>query len=306
MKKVFLLGVTGSGKSRCALHIAKRIPVHILNCDSVQQIRGLDIGSAKPTSQELSVCPHHLFDWVDADREVSVGDFYRAAQDIFSRYPRENFLCVGGTGFYFQALEYGLFSVPAKNREIQERFEKRIKEEGELILHRELKIKDPLAAARIAPQDHYRLVRALEIYEVTGKTQDELLQQTRAKKESAHFILKVGIQVSRAEHSEKLRHRIEEMLKLGWLEEVQQLRVRYGDRIKSLQSVGYRQVLAHLQGDLRSENLVEEILKAHSRLAKKQSTWFRRDPEVLWFTDPRRLEDRVIEYFEEKSNQEKL
>ncbi|MEI7972946.1 MAG: tRNA (adenosine(37)-N6)-dimethylallyltransferase MiaA, partial [Bdellovibrio sp.] len=298
---VFILGVTGSGKSRCALNIAKRTPVHILNCDSIQQIRGLDIGSAKPTLEESNICPHHLFDWVETDREVSVGDFCRAAQDIFLQYPGKNFLCVGGTGFYFQALEYGLFSVPARNREIQERIERRVKEEGELVLHEELKKKDPTAAARIAPRDHYRLVRALEIFEVTGKTKIELLRQTRAKKENSDFILKVGLQVSRPEHREKLRRRIDEMLDRGWLGEVQRLRARYGDHIKSLHSVGYRQVLSHLQGNLRSEDLVEEILKAHSRLAKKQSTWFRRDSEVLWFSDPRLLEDRVVDYFEENT-----
>ena len=282
---VFLVGVTGSGKSALALRLAREFSAHILNCDSIQQYQGFDIGSAKPSLAERNSLPHHLFDWVPLGQQVSVGDFLRASQKVFADHAGQLMLCVGGTGFYFQALEHGLFPVPPKDPKVQEALMQELTELGSGVLHERLQALDPAAALRIHPEDHYRLIRALEIIQTTGTKVSELEARTKKQHQLPGPVLKLGVQISKEDLEVRLRERIQRMLDAGWIEEVETLLQKLGEDFPVLRSVGYLQIVQHLRGVISVTELSDEIFRAHWRLAKKQRTWFRRDSEIRWLMD---------------------
>lgn len=285
---IFVVGPTASGKTAVAIDVAKKIDAEIISADSVQFYDELKIGSARPSDEELALVRHHLVGHVSVARDYTAGDFERDAMRIVQQNPKTNFVVVGGSGFYIQAFEKGMFPIDRASEEIQERIETRVDEKGLPEVYRELELRDPETAKKIAVQDRYRIVRALEVLETlpAGQTLSQLKQEfsNQAKHRfPGRRILTLGLRIERARLEPRVKLRAEQMLQAGLIEEVKHLVARgFGDR-PPLQSVGYKEVLQFLKGELSPEQLLPMIVQGTSRLAKKQRTWFARAPETKWF-----------------------
>ncbi|MBX3018053.1 MAG: tRNA (adenosine(37)-N6)-dimethylallyltransferase MiaA [Bdellovibrionaceae bacterium] len=287
MKVVFWVGATGTGKTARALDNAELHHADILNADSVQMYEGVDIGSAKPTAEERARAPHFLFDLVKYPEVLTAGDYNRHFFELLNQHrpQRRPQFVVGGTGFYFQAIEKGILEIPKANPETAKRLEAEIAEPGgEAKLHQRLQALDPVAGARIHARDHYRVVRALDIIEATGQSLTSLLEAH--KNSGPRFpdpLLKLGLRMEREEHLQILRERTRRMLQDGWLDEVQGLIGKGQGEWEPLGAVGYRECVQFLRGEFPREELEDRIVQSTSRLAKKQRTWFQKDPEIRWF-----------------------
>ena len=282
-KAIFLVGTTASGKSDWALSMAEEVSGVILNCDSIQMYDHLKIGSAQPTAEEKAKAPHHLFATVQPPQEVTAGQYRRNHLEILKSLTTPAFV-VGGTGFYFQALEKGMFAAPAADEKIQETIEEELREPGgEDILWNELNKMDPVSAAKIHKNDHYRLVRAVEVIRREGRPLSEIKKEFEAQSEPYPWsYLKIGVRWSKEQLELRVKLRTEKMLELGLVDEVKGLLSQGLESWAPLQSVGYKEVLMMLKENKNEAWLKEEIIKNTMRLAKKQRTWFQRDPDILW------------------------
>ena len=288
MKVIFLVGPTASGKSGLALKLAEKFQGAILNSDSVQVYQDLLIGSAAPTNEEKKKVPHFFFQEVAPPEKITAADYARRAHEILKE--NENkfpvMFVVGGTGFYLLAFEKGMLPVEKADPEIQKELEEALGRGEENDLHQRLQTLDPIAAQRISKNDHYRLVRALEICLRNGKPMSQIEKEHRD--EAAPFpydLLKIGIQPERETLRAHVRARTAGMLKNGLIQEVQGLMNRGFAEWEPLQSVGYKETLAYLQKDPELPNisaLEERINQNTMRLTKKQRTWFQRDPDIRW------------------------
>jgi tRNA dimethylallyltransferase len=292
-----IVGPTASGKSALALHLAGELAAEIVSADSVQVYRGLDIGSAKPTFDERARVPHHLIDVADPDEQFDAARFRalasRAINDIEGRGRRV--VVAGGTGLYVRALLGGLFPSPPKDPELRSSLTQEAKRLGREALWERLAASDPAAAGRIHPHDLVRIVRALEVIALCGRPLSDL-QAGHAFAERAYRYVKVGLRLPREELYRRIEERVEAMLASGWLEEVRSLVSRWGPEVRALQSLGYRQLAAHLAGRLSLEEARGQIIRDTRRYAKRQLVWFRADPQILWLEaaspeTPRRAEE---------------
>jgi tRNA dimethylallyltransferase len=283
-KAIFVVGTTASGKSDAALDLAEEALGCIINCDSIQLYQNLEIGSAQPSAEDKSRVPHYLFSCVAPPDEVTAGVYRRAHMEILDEIPGPAFV-VGGTGFYFQALEKGMFPAPAADASIQNEIETVLASpQGEDILWDELRRLDPQSAQRIHKNDHYRLVRALELIRRAGKPLSEIRKEFEAQVETYPWpYMKVGIFWNKEELEKRVLLRTAKMLKNGLIDEVRGLLDQGLEAWSPLQSVGYKEVTQMLQENKTKEWLAEEISRATMRLAKKQRTWFQRDTTITWF-----------------------
>src|SRR5882724_12023652 len=264
-KAYALLGPTASGKSQMALALAERVPLEIVSMDSAQVYRGLDIGTAKPGAAERKAVPHHLVDVVDPDRSYSTGtwraDAIRAVSDILAKGKIP--LVVGGTMLYYRALVGGLDALPQADPEVRATINAEARERGWAALHAELAKVDPAAARRIPLRDAQRIQRALEVWRLTGKPLSSL--QGRSSP-ALPFALKgfALVPPDRAALAERIAARFEAMLAAGLVEE-----------LRSMRTVGYRQVWQHLDGELSESEMRAQAVAATRQLAKRQLTWLR-------------------------------
>jgi len=284
-KAIVLVGPTAVGKTDLSLEIAEKFSCEIINVDSMQVYRYMDVGTAKPTRLERKRIPHHLIDIVDPDEDYTVADFIKdAAQAIVQISGRGHFpLLVGGTGLYLKGLQEGLFEIAPVNLRIRKDLRNRLKEEGRQRLFTELCLHDPLSAKKIHPNDTQRLLRALEIFHSTGISWSEHVasQQQGGPLQNA---LKLGLTCDRKILYEKINLRVESMVRQGLRNEVQALLAKgYGSNLKSMQSIGYRHVINYLAGRWSWERAMELLARDTRHYAKRQYTWFRRDPEIYWF-----------------------
>ncbi|QJA06622.1 tRNA (adenosine(37)-N6)-dimethylallyltransferase MiaA [Thermosulfurimonas marina] len=296
---VAVVGPTGVGKSALAIELAERFGGEVVNFDSVQVYRGLDIGTAKPGPEERSRVPHHLFDFLEPWEEFNAAAYAEKAQRVVREIVARGRLPVlaGGTGLYLKALLHGLFPVEVP-REIREALRQRLEKAGLSALYAELSRVDPEAARRIHPHDRVRVLRALEVFYATGRPFSALARE-HAFRESRFQALKIGLYLPREELYRRLEARVEEMLSRGLLEEVRGLLSRgLSPELKPLQSIGYRHMIAYLTGKLPWEEAVRLMKRDTRRYAKRQLTWFRADPEVHWF-QPQEKEKifRLVEKF---------
>lgn len=288
MKVVFVCGPTASGKSEWGLQLAKATDGVIVNCDSIQLYQGVPIGSAMPSLAEREQVPHYLFEIYVKGFEATVGDYYRKFFETLASFQGsvETVYVVGGTGFYFQAIEKGLFQVGAVDPVEISRLEERIQQPGQAQeMHRELMIHDPESAGKISVNDHYRVVRALEIFKTHGKTKSEVEKEFKAQQKPFPYpLLKLGIESDRAQLEPRVRQRVQTMIARGLLEEVKSLLAEGYEHWGPLSSIGYRECVQFLRGEiLGMEALADEITKNTLRFGKRQRTWFRRDSEIQWF-----------------------
>lgn len=283
-KAIFVVGTTASGKSDWALDLAEEVKGCIFNCDSIQLYSQVEIGSAQPTAQQKSRVPHHLFAYVHAPKEMTAGTYRRDHLELLEKTKQPVFV-VGGTGFYFQALEKGMYAAPAASPEIQEAIENTLGEiNGDQILWDELNQKDPVSAQKIHKHDHYRLIRAIELIRREGKTLSEIRTQLQQQPVSYPWpYKKVGIKWEKADLEKRVQIRTKKMLDMGLIDETKKLLDQGLDEWAPLHSVGYFEVVTYLHEQKTLAWLEEEIVRSTLKLAKKQRTWFQRDKEIHWF-----------------------
>ncbi|MGV2990693.1 tRNA (adenosine(37)-N6)-dimethylallyltransferase MiaA [Vibrio sp. E150_011] len=282
---LFLMGPTASGKTELAIRLRQQYPVEIISVDSALIYKGMDIGTAKPDANELSLAPHRLIDILDPSEAYSAADFRRDALQEIARIHAEGKipLLVGGTMLYFKALLQGLSPLPAANPDIRKQIEKEATEKGWQALHNELREIDPVSAERIHPNDPQRLSRALEVYRIAGKSLTEL---TEVKGEPLPFRVKqfAVAPKDRALLHKRIELRFDKMIQAGFEEEVKALYARedlHSD-LPSIRCVGYRQMWEYLDGDCSFDDAIFRGICATRQLAKRQITWLRSWDDLVW------------------------
>ncbi len=281
---IAIVGPTGSGKSELALAVARRFSAEIVNCDSVQLYRYLDIGAAKLAPAERQGVPHHMIDVAEPDEVVTAGDYARRARPLLAEIAGRGRLpiVVGGTGFYLRALLEGLFAGPQRDPALRRRLACReASRPGSL--HRILKRLDPASAARIHPHDVNKLIRALEVCLLARKPLSQLWEAGRDRLRGFRP-LRIGLDPPRSLLYARLDERCRAMFDRGLIEEVRQVLDRgFPETSKALGALGYRQALEVLRGRLERDEAIRLAQRATRRYAKRQWTWFRRDPTIEWF-----------------------
>jgi tRNA dimethylallyltransferase len=283
-KIIIVCGPTGAGKTSFAIDLAQRLKGEIVGADSMQIYRSMDIGTAKPTPAEQAAVPHHMIDVVDPDAAFDAAAYAAMAsatiQSIIQR-GRVPFV-VGGTGFYIKALVYGLFAEGPSDPDIRKQLVQEAEEEGAAALHRRLQTIDPAAAARIHPNDTYRMVRALEVHTATGEPLSAIQQRHRAG-DPRFDTLEIGLVWPRPVLYDRINRRVDIMIEQGFLDEVRRLLKRgYGRELKAMQSLGYRHLAAVLEDGLPLKDALTALKRDHRRYAKRQLTWFRARPRMHW------------------------
>jgi tRNA dimethylallyltransferase len=280
-----LCGPTASGKTALALELCERLGAEIVSADSRQVYRGMDIGTAKATESERKRVPHHLVDVADPGENFTVADFARQGGEAIARLDRlgRRAMVVGGTGLYIRALTEGLVPAPGEDPLVRADLGQLEINRGEGALHRRLQEVDPALAERLHPRDRVRIVRALEVFALTGRRLSEL-QAGHGFRERPFRLFKIGLAPEREELYRRIDRRVEAMLAAGLLEEVEGLLARgVPPDGKALQTIGYRECILHLQGKLALAEATERIQRDSRRYAKRQLTWFRKDKSTIWF-----------------------
>jgi tRNA dimethylallyltransferase len=284
---VLIAGPTGSGKTAFAIRLARQCKAEIVGADSVQIYRQMDIGTAKPTPAEQAAVPHHMIDIVDPDQPFDAADYAAMAAGVINdiaargRTP----MVVGGTGFYIKALIHGLFEPGRSDPVLRRRLNREAESMGRAALHRRLQQVDRAAADRIHPNDLYRIVRALEVYELTGDSLTAVQQRHRFRKRRFNT-LELGLAWPREFLYDRINRRVDQMISQGFVQEVARLLAAgYGRGLKSMQSLGYRHLAAVLAGEIDLPEAVATLKRDHRRYAKRQLTWFRAQPSMHWL-DP--------------------
>jgi tRNA dimethylallyltransferase len=284
-----IIGATASGKSALAMEVARKTGAEILSVDSMQVYRGMDVGTAKPTVEERREVGHHLIDVADPNEPYSAARFVEMADGVIEK-SRRPLIATGGTPMYFKALFDGLFEGPGADESVRARLRKLPGAE----LHEKLKQLDPAAAERIHVADHKRLVRALEVYELTGKPISQLQQQWEKQQPARHSAVWVGLAWERDELNRRINARVKEMISRGWVEEVRELLRKYGALSKTAaEATGYAELIEYVSGKISLEDAVEQIKIATRQLARRQMKWFRRFAHVKWLNGTEPLQNNV-------------
>ncbi|MGG1661310.1 tRNA (adenosine(37)-N6)-dimethylallyltransferase MiaA [Brevibacillus sp. NRS-1366] len=288
-KLVVILGPTAVGKTQLSLELAKQFEGEIISGDSMQVYRGMDIGTAKASPDELAIVTHHLIDIKDPDEEYSVATFQESATSLITDINQRGCLpfIVGGTGLYIESVTHRFqFSQTSQDPELRERLQRLADTEGAEALHARLADVDPITARRLHPNDVKRVIRALEIYECSGYKMSDF--QLRAQ-HSPYDAVIIGLTMDRAKLYERINHRVELMIEAGLIEEVRGLLDQgYDPSLVSMQGLGYKELVPYLYGEITLEKAINDIQKRTRHFAKRQLSWFRRMPEIEWFdmTDP--------------------
>ncbi len=270
MKRIVVLaGPTASGKSAAAVALAEAVGGEVVSCDSLAVYRELDVGTAKPTREERARVPHHLIDIVDPDEPFNAARFVEYADRAIAHIERP--IVVGGTGLYLRALTDGIFDSPAPDPAIRARIQAEASAHGWPSLHDRLKDIDSASAQRIQPNDPVRIGRALEVYEQTGRPISELQRQAGGPR---YHALTFVVDPPRAELEARIAARVQYMLQHGIVDEARAVAAKWGRGVKPLAAVGYKEVMAFLDGTLAEPALAEAIRVATRKLARRQRTWF--------------------------------
>lgn len=283
-KIVIVCGPTGVGKTAFAIELAKRFGGEIVGADSMQIYRRMDIGTAKPTAEEKAAVPHHMVDIIAPDEPFDAAAYGRWADAIVTQLLADNKVAfvVGGTGLYIKALIYGLFNGRTVDDRVRQTLQARLADEGAPALHAALKNRDPMAAARIHPNDAYRILRAMEVVETTGRAISEFHDAHHFGK-ARYRALYLGLTLPREQLYARIDGRVDAMIEAGLLEEVRGLLSSgYGPELKSMQSLGYRHMIAYIQGELTWDEALRTLKRDHRRYAKRQLTWFKAVDGMHW------------------------
>lgn len=285
MKTVIILGPTATGKTKLAVELAQQLNGEIISSDSMQVYRGMDIGTAKPSLEERQGIPHHLIDIRDPDEDWTVSDFVREVQNLKLKIQNQGKLpiIVGGTGLYLWALLEGFsFPITPADKELRARLEKK----PISTLYAQLSTIDPQAACKIHPNDKKRIIRALEVFELTGEP-ISVVQERRSlnvERRTQECFL-IGLDLPRPELYSRINQRVDSMIEKGLIEEVKGLLAKgYNKELPSMQALGYKEVIDHLDGKYSKEEMIEELKKRTRNFARRQMTWFRRFKNIKWLS----------------------
>jgi tRNA dimethylallyltransferase len=281
---VVLLGPTASGKTALSLRLAKLFQGEIVSCDSVAVYRDFEIGTAKPTAEERRQVTHHLIDVVSPNQGYSAGDYSRAARLAIAQITSRGHLPIvtGGTGLYLRALVDGLFAGPPRSDALRDRLRNIETTRGPGRLHRILQRIDPAAAAAIHPNDTPKLVRAIEVPLTAGQPITHAWNAEQQQQLTGYRILRIGLDPDRQQLYARINTRATAMFAQGLVEETRMLMEKYRPDLKLLDALGYRQAAAHLRGEITLEAAIDAARQGHRNYAKRQMTWFRREPDVHW------------------------
>jgi tRNA dimethylallyltransferase len=280
---VVVLGPTASGKTALSLLLAERFGGEIANCDSVAMYREFDLGTAKPTTSERARVPHHLLDCVAPTSHITAGEYARQSRQVLDDIKARGRLpiVVGGTGLYLRALLEGLFPGPQRSEELRERLRERATRRGSNHLHRILRRLDRVAAQKIHANDTPKLIRAIEVCLASRRKMSDLWEGGRDPIHGFR-ILRLGLDPDRQSLYERINRRAQQMFDCGLIEETQRLLEKYGSAAGPLSSLGYKQAGQFLRRELTREQALQAAQQAHRNYAKRQMTWFRREPDVHW------------------------
>lgn len=310
-KPLFILvGPTAIGKTSLSVELAKRLNGEIISADSMQIYKDMDIGTAKIRKEEEEGINHYLIDEVSPDIDFSVSDFQEKANEYINKILKKNKLpmVVGGTGLYINSLIYDLnFSVSVSNWELREQYTELAKVHGNQYLHDKLKLVDPVSADRIHVNDIKRVIRALEVYNETGKPMAEYYKDFRKPNDEFDLVM-IGLKMNREELYKRINKRVDIMLEQGLIEEVENLLDKgYGENLTSMQAIGYKEVIDFLKDKISLEEAIESIKQGSRRYAKRQITWFRKEERVHWIDldevkNKDYLTEYIVNYVEDKFN----
>lgn len=294
-----VLGPTGVGKSEVGLFLAKHLDGEIINFDSLQFYKELNIGTAKPTEKEKKEVPHHLYDVLDLEEEFNAARFVDLADKIIAEILTRGKLpiLVGGTGLYLRALEYGLFSVEIPEdirKEVQKKAEQNLEE-----LYEELKKVDPEYAHKISRRDKVRITRAMEVFYTTGKPFSSFHKENPFFHKKRYNFLKIGLLLPRKELYQRINQRVLKMIEAGWIEEVKRLLERgFGPYLKVFRAIGYGYLIKYLEGEINLDEAITLIQRDTRRYAKRQITWFKKEPDVVWFSPEEK--EKILNWVKER------
>ncbi len=297
---VIICGPTGIGKTTVAMHLARRFSGEIVGADSMQIYRYMDVGTAKPTPAEQAHVKHHMIDIVDPDAHFNAAMYEKLGRERVDQIHKaaNSVFVVGGTGLYIKALVAGLFKSRPTDVKIWKRLNSEVDKQGIAPLYQRLEQADPEAARRIHPNDAYRIVRALELFESTGKT-ISAFHGEHGFSDTPFKTLKIGLHTARETLYDRIDQRVLQMVDEGLLSEVEALLERgYGSELKSMQALGYRHMIGFIQKQLPWEETIVAMQRDTRRYAKRQMTWFRTDPEVVWHTpdESERIGERIATF----------
>jgi len=304
---IFLMGPTASGKTALSVQLAQKLNAEIISVDSALVFKGMDIGTAKPTLEERAGIPHHLIDILDPAESFSTGAFRRQALALMTDITARGKLpiLVGGTMLYFNALFHGLAQLPSADDAVRAQLNAQAQAIGKEAMHAKLQLVDPVAAARIHPNDPQRVQRALEVYELTGKSMTQLHAEAQAEEIPYQKIKLIIAPRDRAILHEKIALRFKKMLQQGLVAEVEALYQR-GDltvQMPSVRAVGYRQVWSYLEGEINAEVMQETSIIATRQLAKRQFTWLRREIDAnSFYTEEQDVFSAVLKWVQAQMN----
>jgi len=302
---IFLMGPTAAGKTGLAMHIADHLPVGLISVDSGQVYRGMDIGTAKVSVEEMEAHPHALIDIRDASEPYSADEFRQDALLLMDKISKQGKfpLLVGGTMFYFRALQYGLPDLPPADDDVRDRLLAEAEKNGWQSLHDRLAEIDPESAKRINANDKQRIQRALEIYEISGISPSKHAEQEQ--QELPWNIIKIGIWPSdRSLLHKRIEQRLDLMFDQGFIDEVKTLKAKGLDKsLPAMRAVGYRQVLEYLDGKSSYDEMRQRCLFSTRQLAKRQLTWLRNDPQLKWFDSMNEdFPEKVLEFVQKTTS----
>jgi tRNA dimethylallyltransferase len=294
-KVLFIIGPTAVGKTELSLRIAARLGGEIVSADSRQVYRFLDIGTAKPSAEERRHVPHHFIDIRFPDQYYSAGEYGREARDRITLLgtQEKSAIVVGGSGLYIRALVDGLFEPKISDPVIKEKWRRQIREQGNDAVFKILTQVDPVSAERLHPNDVQRILRALEVWEHTGKPISDF---RHGQEEPAHFNARFfALDRDRDTLYRRIDKRVDKMVRDGLLDEVEQLvRMGYGRELNALRTVGYQEVFDYFDALISYDDMIEKIKRNTRRYAKRQLTWFRHDERIQWL-DMEKTSERTIE-----------
>lgn len=282
---VVIVGPTGVGKTALAVELALILGGEVVSADSMQVYKGMDIGTAKPTPEERKGVPHHLIDVVTPDTPFNVARYRDMAHAVIADIHARGALPIlcGGTGLYVRAvLDEFLFPDQGAAPEVRERLQRLAEERGKQYLYNLLASVDPETAARLHPNDVRRVIRALEVYETTGRSMSEHIAAVQGKTPRYRDV-RIGLTRPREELYRRIDRRVDEQIAQGLVDEVRSLRARYRLATTALQGLGYKEILRYLDGECSLEEAVHVLKRETRHYAKRQYTWFRRDPRIVWY-----------------------
>lgn len=294
-KVIVICGPTASGKTALSIELAKQIGGEVISCDSMQIYRDMNIGTAKPTKEEMQGIKHYLIDFVSPDERYSVADYKKEAKKAIKEILKKKKvpIIVGGTGLYLDSL---IYEIEYPNIEFDEAYrkdlEKQVEEKGLVILYEQAKKIDPEALKKISKNDKKRILRILEIYHATGKNKTEQEKESR-KKEVEYDYHVYALNWDREKLYERINQRVDIMLEQGLIEEVKNIYHTYEKFPTAMQGLGYKEVVEYLEGKITKEEMVEKIKQETRRYAKRQLTWFRKNKETKWLDATQDMQNNI-------------